>query len=393
MTDHDRGLFRYIDGEESLNDFFCSLLARSDTSRVLNAVHPGLRFRDDAEIVATQRDGLNQHPNANSRRRTLDWVVRDEEKIIGYESKTDDSLKRDQLFEERQKLVENADGREVHLYAITEDIRRPEVTAEFDWMSWRDVGKAVNDLAEDPDQESPIIRLMADMLTSEGYDGFRGFTDYRQSEEWFIKHQNEAIDLAFDTSKYAEGLNIYDKASKNTDFHRRIRRDISMVRDNGHRALGPSYYVFTIVPEDYFEANPDYDVTEEGWDIQLTVPALHNEIFVGLNVYLSKRPELKELFRREAEELRDIVDSEEMTVKASYNSLFHNKTPGSYTKSDEVHRLFASEGGEGEYKRFRIGWPVRTDQGPTEIIEETAEKMEELHEIFYHGADRKKSFE
>lgn len=393
MADHDNELFRHIDGEESLNDFFSSLLARSDTPRVLNAVHQDLRFRDDAEIIATQRDGLSKHPDANKKMRTLDLVVRDEEKTVGYESKTGDSLKLDQLQEERQKLVENADGREVHLYAITEDIRRPEIPLEFKWMSWRDVGKAVNDLAEDSDKESPIIQLMADMLTNEGYDGFRGFTDYEQDEEWFIKHQNEAIDLAFDAGKYAEGLTIYDEGPKNTDFHRRIRRDIAMVRGNSHRALGPSYYVFTIVPEGYFEADLDYDITEEGWDIQLTVPALHNDIFVGLNVYLSKSQELKELFSRNAEKLQEIMVAEEMTVKSSHNSLFHDKTPSTYNRAEEVRPLFETNAGEGEYKRFRIGWPVETEQEPSDIIEETARKMETLHEIFYDGVNRRKSFE
>lgn len=392
MADHDGEMFRHIEGEEPLNDFFSSLLARSDTSQVLNAVHRDLRFLDDAKIVATQRAGLDEHPDANSKLRTLDWVVRDEEKIVGYESKNEDSLKTDQLREERRKLANNADGREIYLYAITEDIRRPEVPAQFEWISWRQVGKAVNDLAEEVDQERPVIQLMADMLTSEGYDGFRGFTEFEHDEAWFIKHQDEAIDLAFDAGKYAEGLTIYDRSSKNTDFHRRIRRDLTNVRDNDHRALGPSYYVFSFMPKGYFEASPEYNVTDEGWDIQLTVPALHNEIFVGLNAYLAKSQELKEFFKSNAEEISDIVVSNGMTVKTSYNSLFHDETPEAYSKKQDVYRLFQSKGGEGRYKRFRIGRAIGTDQEPAEIIETTAEMMEDIHDIFYEGVERRRSF-
>lgn len=112
MADHEGELFRHIDGEKSLNDFFSSLLARSNTSRVLNAVHREIRFRNDAEVVATQRDGLDEHPDENSKLRTLDWVVKDGGKMVGYESKTGNPLDATQLQEERRKLNENADGRE-----------------------------------------------------------------------------------------------------------------------------------------------------------------------------------------------------------------------------------------------------------------------------------------
>ncbi|TKX37957.1 hypothetical protein EXE51_05010 [Halorubrum sp. CGM5_25_10-8B] len=388
MSGHNTEIFRHIDGEEPLNDFFVSLLARSDISRILNTIHDDIEFGNEASLVATQRSGLQDHPEGNTKRRTLDWVVRDDEKLVGYESKTNDSLESDQLREERRKLDENAPKRDVYLYAITEDVRKPDRSAEFTWMSWSDVGKAIHDI----ENKSPIIQLMSDMLKNEGYDGFRGFTPYEQDEGWFIKHQNEAIDLAVEAAERAEEIEFYHR--DRIDPHNRVQDSVSTVKSRPSRCLGPSYYVFPNHPIGYQETETTYNIRGDyGWYIAIVVPALHNQVYVQMNVYLSKNPEFRALFKRNATELSNIIDTEGMTVWPSWNSLFQEETPDEFDDPDRIEKIFEKEGGKRKYKRIRMGWEIDTEKESDEIIIETARKMERLHEIFYDGITRRKSFD
>ena len=91
-----RTFFRHIRGEESQNDFFLSLLAFSleHGPEVLNAIHDDLTFSSQAEVVASQRDGLPKN-SSDSDNFTLDWVVRDSDKLVGYESKTESGIPSD----------------------------------------------------------------------------------------------------------------------------------------------------------------------------------------------------------------------------------------------------------------------------------------------------------
>lgn len=162
MAEPKQNFFRYADGEEPQNDFFISLLSWSDVPYVLNIIHEedNIEFDDSAEVIATQWDGLPRHPPENDTRRALDWVVKDETKLVGYESKCGDDLRSNQLREEHRKLEYNTNNREVHLFAFTEDIREPDVDADFSWKRWSDVGKAIIDIEE----KSKPIEMMAEMF-------------------------------------------------------------------------------------------------------------------------------------------------------------------------------------------------------------------------------------
>lgn len=152
--------FRYVDGEESQTDFFVSLLSRTDTARVLNAIHDNLEFDDSAYVRATQRDGLPHHPEENDKRRTIDWVVEDNTKLVGYELKTgNDSLYSKQLREERRKLEHNSGRKNVHLFGVTEDVHKPDYGADASWLSWFDIGASVIDI----ENKSEAIEIMADL--------------------------------------------------------------------------------------------------------------------------------------------------------------------------------------------------------------------------------------
>ncbi len=81
-----------------------------------------------------------------------------------------------------------------------------------------------------------------------------------------------------------------------------------------------------------------------------------------------------------------------MELHASGNSLFSERNPTIHKDSEEVSALIENEGGKGRFKRFRIGWEVDTDQSPEDIVEDVTEKIEELHEIFYSGVERRTDY-
>ncbi len=387
MGNPDNALFRHIGGEEPLNDFFASLLSRTDVDQVMNEIHDGLEFQHGATVVGTQRDGLPNHPEENSKRRTLDWVIQDGEKIVGYESKTNDKLKRNQLLEERRKLEANADGREVHLFGVTEDLRQPDLSVDFSWLSWHDIADSLSEA----DTTTPITELMSDMLENEGYGRFEGFTPYSRDESWLITHQNEAVDFALEAAKYAEGVRFYHR--QRVDLHNRVKNDVEAVKNNDYQSLGPSYFVFPNHPVGYRESDTAYNIRgDHGWYIAITIPALHNEVYVQLDTYLSKNEDFPEMFSENAEEITELVMSNDMTVWTSPNSLNREDPQQEFKDRETIRDIFRSKGGEGKYKRIRMGWEVDVDQPSDDIVAEAAEKMERLQELFYHGVEMRQEY-
>lgn len=390
MGNPENEFFRFVNDEESQTDFFVSLLARGETPRILNEIHDTLQFDDTAEVIATQRDGLSFDSNKNDTQRTLDWVVADNEKIVGYESKRGDDLYGKQLREERRKLQANAGNRATHLYAFTEDRQDPDVDADYQWKSWFNVGRTIIELNSD----SEILSIMTDLLKNSGYEGFTGFADYERSETWFIKHQNEAADLAREASDYAQGISLYEKGTKHTNLHNRATDSITDVEEKEYRAFGPSYYVFANQPSEYFNgAEVSYNTKNLGWYIAVVVPALHNEVYVQLNTYLSKDSEAKEIFRRYSKEIADLIVRNGLEMHASYNSLLKEISPTVHTTRSEIIDILENKAGSEQYKRIRIGKPsIDTDQPPREIVRETAEQIEEIHDLFYEGVERRKEY-
>lgn len=390
MSSPKRDFFRYVDGEESQTDFFVSLLDWTDTARVLNAIHNDLEFDDSAYVRASQRDGLPHHPEENDKRRTIDWVVEDDTKLVGYESKTgNDALYPKQLREERRKLKHNTGTKDVYLFGITEDVHKPDYAVDVSWLSWFDIGASVIDI----ENKSEAIKIMSDLFKNKGYEGFTGFELYERNEAWFVTHQNDAVDLAFEVEKYAERVSLYTKGNKHTDFYNRANENLNKIKKNGYHSLGPSYYIFAYQPNEYFNgADIDYNTSRIGWYLAIVVPALQNKVYVQLNTYLSKDDTARNFFNQYSEEIAQLIDKNDMELHASGNSLFSETTPTIHTNPEEIKALIENEGGKGQFKRFRIGWEVDTDQSPEDIVGVATEKIEELHQTFYNGVDRRTEY-
>jgi hypothetical protein len=146
-------------------------------------------FTDEAEIVGGQDDPL---PNTsdNDTDRELDWVIQDRDKLVGFESKYGSVLTESQLEDELTKLRANADGRTVHLVAITHHATEPELVKQFTeepvhWTSWSSIAHRVFriDEASLPSEHRVSIRMLQNLFEVEEMDPFEGF-DHRNKSQY-----------------------------------------------------------------------------------------------------------------------------------------------------------------------------------------------------------------
>lgn len=165
--------------EETLNDCFADLLEDSlvQGPEFLNFVLDGLvQFEAQAELVATDRDPLPYRPNGTDRK--IDFTVADSEKLVGFESKRRDSLKRTQLNDELEKLRFNADGRDTILVALTEDLRHPSlihgVSDDIVWKSWFKVAQRTFAADRLDLSWQPTVSRAQKMFREFGYTEFDG---------------------------------------------------------------------------------------------------------------------------------------------------------------------------------------------------------------------------
>lgn len=184
--------------EEQLNDQVIAHLHYSlrQGSTLLNAILDDLPMSvtDNAEIVAHQDDPLPNNAETE-KNREIDWVVRDEKSIIGFESKYGDRLRSKQLRDELAKLRANADGRDVSLVTITHHPGEPSVIDQFDsepifWLNWHTVSQTLEQIDSkeiSPAQRVPL-QMLEDLFEVENMTPFTGFDHHHKRQyEYFIR--------------------------------------------------------------------------------------------------------------------------------------------------------------------------------------------------------------
>lgn len=374
------GFFRYIDDEESLNDFFSSLLAWSleDDPTVLNAIHDDIQFDSQAEVIATQRDGLPRHVPGNSRSRTLDWVVRDSTKIVGYESKTGtDVPKKTQLSEEQSKLELNSNGLNCYLYTVTEHNSDPTDTEVAKWVSWYDVGARINSL----DADNKAIEMLQAMAQHEGYDKFRGFEEFKQSGEWIARHEDQLIDLVFEVNRHLEHLEVYTDSNVPQHTTKRLHR----AKRKSYDTLNQAYHVFPFHPT----GEPEY--IDENYYPCIFAPAIENQVSVYMNINVweerESRRKLLEMVKNNKDSITDMVADYEMSFLASSNSLNHGDKEISTYNGHEIPGVIEDKIGNDRWKRLFIGWDIDTEQDPDNVVTDCVNRVRQLHGIFFGGSE------
>lgn len=376
-----QNIFRYIGDEESQNDFFVSLLAWSleDGPELLNAIHDELEFTDEAEVVATQRNGLSRDAPENPGSRILDWVVSDTDKLVGYESKTGSSVPgQTQLEQEYRRLEANSRGRDVYLFAFSDQAQQPASieSSPAEWLSWYQVAERVLEL----DTGDKAIRMLQNMFKEEDYDGFTGFTEYTRENRWLTRHGSEFVELAFDVNRHLDGIEIY--TSGNTHLWHSTSMNLEKLRSKGWSTINQAYHIIHYHPDGMSEYVENY------YRPAIFLPALENDLRVYMDINARRRDSNKEFVQENASTLARLVTDQDMHLRASWNSF---NTPEreflDYDSLDEIESVLTEKTGKENWKRLLFGWRISVEQSPRSIILETAERIEELHEFFFEESE------
>jgi hypothetical protein len=374
----EKTFFSHIQDEESQNDFFISLLSATlkHDATVLNAIHEDLEFTDQAEIVATQRSNLSLSHPKNEHKRTLDWVVRDKNKLVGYESKTNgNEPSKKQLIEEHRKLERNSKGRDVFLYVFTDHPTDPIDWEKVTWISWYDVARQVREL----DTYTDSIRLLQKMFDNKNYENFDGFESFEQSREWFTRHEKQIVQLAVEADRHLNEVDLYTEGTNHLPHHTNKWNLTNLLKHDSH-SINQSIH---LIP---FHPTGQSEYVDKKYDIILAASSIKNELNISMHLHTSKN-KLEEFVQSNSETLAQIVDSHGMILQTSWNRLNDPKRNfKEYSDPDEIKDVLSKKIGSEYWKRLYFGWEINTTQSPNEIVSETVHRISELYEIFYEPA-------
>ncbi|WP_338738164.1 hypothetical protein [Haloplanus salilacus] len=376
-------IFRHIDNEESFNDFFAGLVstALDNGPTVLNEIHEGFQFSSQAAVVGTQRNGYGNHISANESNRTLDWVIEDDELLIGYESKRGKDVPKDsQLREELRKLNANSNtGQQPVLFVFTDHMTEPRLLDDdsIRWLSWYDVADRILTINTD----DPAIKLLQTMFEETDYDGFSGFTTFEQSPQWLVRHDTEFVNMAFELDRHLDGVKLYT-AQGSVDADAYTSRSIDLLRRKDYISANHAYLTAHYHPTGLAQA------VQNNYRISVLVPAMSNDIFLCLDMNGRKNNEVQEFVKENSQQLITLVNNYDLTVKTSYNS-FNNPDHEllEYDSEDELEMIFQKKCGESNWKRLLFGWDIAAKQPPKEIVRECVSRIHELNDVFFESSD------
>jgi len=376
-------IFRYINDEESFNDFFAGLVstALDNGPTVLNEIHEGFRFSNQAAVVGTQRNGYGSHTSANESNRTLDWVIEDDELLIGYESKRGKDVPTDsQLREELRKLDANSNtGQQPVLFVFTDHMTQPRLLDDdsIQWLSWYDVADRILTL----DTDAPAIKLLQTMFKETDYDGFSGFTAFEQSPQWLVRHDTEFVDMAFELDRHLNGITLYT-AQGSVDADAYTSRSIDLLRRRDYITANHAYLTAHYHPTGLAQA------VQDNYRVSVLVPAVRNDIFLCLDMNANQNDGVQEFVKRNAQQLATLVNDLDLTVKTSYNS-FNNPDHKLlvYDSDDELEVIFQNNSGEDNWKRLLFGWDISPTQPPREVVRDCVSRIHELDDVFFEPSD------
>lgn len=192
-------------GEESLNRQFAGFLHYSlqNGSKPLKKIHEDhpISFSKQASVVASQDSPLPQHTETGTDRE-IDWVISDEDKLVGYESKYGAILYEDQLRDELAKLRLNAtEHQDAVLVVVTMHTTPASLLERFDdepvyWLSWLAVFRRLRQINESellPEQR-PLRQMLIDLFEEEDMQPFTGFSHHDKLQcRYFIRDLRQEL--------------------------------------------------------------------------------------------------------------------------------------------------------------------------------------------------------
>ncbi|WP_340101774.1 hypothetical protein [Salinibaculum salinum] len=363
--------------EERLNQQFAGFLYYSleEGPELLNRIHgePEFSFSDEARVVAHQNAPLPYNTDTGPDRE-IDWVVGDDETLVGYESKYGDSLKSDQLRGELEKLRANADGRDVRLVTITPHTTPPGLLDQFEdepltWMGWNTVARRISQIepSEVAPAHRPILKMLQDLFEAEDMHPFTGFDHHDKLQyRYFIRDLRQEL---VDTEVENPGK-IHTSTTKDAEpsqWKRLVpkRLDVPFVVDSR---------------EDDWKRTRSY--------LTVVVDTETHSVHVGIVFNLREVEAHRRYVVERMDDLVEYATERDLELWASMNS-FNQWKLGIATTSDPIEmRAWLANGGENtvqagdtDYKKAIFVTECRASE-PAALVEEAKEELLTLHQDF-----------
>ncbi|ERG97692.1 MAG: hypothetical protein J07HQX50_01720 [Haloquadratum sp. J07HQX50] len=357
--------YNHPDGyEEQLNDQVIAHLHYSlqQGPTLLNLILADLpvEVTDKAEIVAHQADPLPITADTDVNRE-IDWVVRDEETIIGFESKYGAQLRSTQLEDELAKLNVNADSRDVHLVAITHHAGRPSVMTQFDsepisWLNWYTVSQTLTqlDAAEIPSSQQVPVQMLQDLFEIEDMTPFTGFNHQdKQQYRYFIR------DLRPEVNR----IELENRGNLHT------WAEESPTPSGGSRIV-PEYIAIPFCHKD----RPDHDSGNRPKSKRASVPLVvidteAHTVHAGVVFGVQKVPSHRELLLDRGDEIARELHDADYELWIGRNSINNRNVPIEKTSELDTMRTWLSDtdkkvlASPSEDNNYRNVWFLRKCSG------------------------------
>lgn len=368
--------------EETLNQQFAGYLHYSlqFSPELLNAIHRDqpLSFSKAAEIAAHQDSPLPRYTDIGPDRE-IDWVVRDTDKLVGYESKYSALLYEDQLRDELAKLRLNAEDRDVSLVVFTMNTTPAGLLDRFTdepvyWMSWYTVYRRLRQTPETdvrPEQR-PILRMLQDLFEAEDMHPFTGFDQHDKLQyRYFIRDLRQEL-VGTDLENPGKVHTSTTRDPEPSSWKRLVskRLDIPFLRESR---------------EDDWSRMTSY--------LTVIVDTETHRVHVGIVFNLREIDAHRDYLAENMDAVLDYVSQEDMEMWASFNSLNQWEAGVATTRDPGEMRSWLENGSRNavqvdgtDYKKaiFLRGC---TASEPAELVQETKEQLLVLYERFLVSDD------
>ncbi|XGI84745.1 hypothetical protein ACEU6E_10540 (plasmid) [Halorutilales archaeon Cl-col2-1] len=343
-----------------------------------------ISFSNDASVVAHQDSPLPKNSNTQ-KDREIDWVIRDEDKLVGFESKYGAPLKKKQLRDELKKLRMNADDQDIYLVTITHHPSKPSIINKLDgdciyWTNWISVSKRVKQIDEDklPAEQRIPLQMLKDLFEVENMNPFTGFDHQDKNQyRYFIR------DLIPEMNEV--GLENRGKVHTWTQ---------NKADPSGYARIVPKYIAVPFVEENRPPLNEEGRPQSKRASVFLTVvDTEEHKVYAGVVFGIMKVPGHRRMLRKNGEEIIKECHSDGFEMWFGRNSINNRSLPPKKTRGLEEMKRWMTEENDGkgllEDPDIRKVWFLRecTGEEPPEMFSSIVKTIGEQRERFLKRDD------
>ena len=363
--------------EERLNRQFAGLLHYSlqNGPELLNGIHEDqpFSFSDHPRVVATQDSPLPQYTETGPDRE-IDWVISDEDQLVGYESKYEAKLRGDQLRDELAKLRLNAGAdQDAILVVVTMHTTPVSLLDRFEdepvyWLSWFTVFRRLWEMDDSvlPQEQRPIRRMLIDLFEAEDMHPFTGFNHHDKLQyRYFIRDLRQEL-VGTEIEQPGE-INTLATENPEATYKRIVPKRLDIPFVSGSR-------------ESKWSRKTSY--------LTVVVDTETHDVHVGIVFNVRWVEAHRKYVLENTDALIEYATNNELQVWASYDGLNPLKTGIGQTDDPQLLRTWVENGSDNAVRvndtnyRKAIFVSECTADEPVELVQEAKEKLLQLYEDF-----------